>query len=213
MDSVLCYRALADTKRYIEPNKSLGLCLGWVYGNNSQNYPADLSYQGSCYYVTIRTLSSPAHPRIMPNLPRPVPAKQMSLHHLLLHIIQFWNRVSHGCIWPAEYKSHPDPDLQRSLGNVVISGLASTVQKGIMWASPQYVLQNHWLLGLGEILERRTVQPSETDELGLSKLESKLQLVRDKIHEHEHLTLSTCSTFSLWNSDGFQRESLHLLEV
>lgn len=158
-------------------------------------------------------LSSPAHPRIMPSLPRPVPAKQMSMLHLLLHIIQFWNRVSHGCIWPAEYESQPDPDLQRSLGHVVISGLASTVQKGTMWASPQYVPQNHWLLGLGEILERRIIQPPETDELGLSKSESKLQLVRDKIHEYEHLALSTCSTFSLWDSDGFRKEFLHLLGV
>lgn len=61
-----------------------------------------------------------------------------------------------------------------------ISGPAPVVQKGITWARPQYLLQNHWLLRLGEILERRWVQPPEADELGLSKLELKWQLLRDK---------------------------------
>ena len=83
-------RVLADTKRYIEPNKPLGCCLVWVYKCLSQNYSAELSDWGSCYYVTIRMLSSAAHPRIRPTLPLSVPAKQMSLPHPFLHIIQFW---------------------------------------------------------------------------------------------------------------------------
>lgn len=132
MNSVLCKGALADAKRRPEHNKWVGLCLGWADGNNSQNYAVELSYWGSCYYVTIRRLSSPAYPRIMPTLCHSVPAKQMSVPHLLLHIIQFWIRVSHGSIWPAEQKSQTDLSLQRSLGNVVHQ-----------WSSPCGSERNH----------------------------------------------------------------------